>query len=472
MQDVDLLRREIWGAGISHPDPKVRSHFVQRYPTFESFDSWSLKEFLGFNPDRPVLGLDAIPDLGPSPTVGTALSQGARHPDDDRRNQERFAHDGDRRVRLDPHGNPFPADPVQLDMGPLRGTASQAYAHYGLPKIPFSDDPDVLRREPRRFAYPPTARAFAAEFAQMHSDLALCAATLGRSGGVTLGWLFLGNAHHYIEDVANQIHTLQAIFEFFVDAKIESYKEELRSLGGLLRSRPTFVSIGVDIIKNHHLLAEELFAKRVREHVAGKWSHPGVEEALGAILQGDSALEQALDARKLDVDGPFARYIAEEVIDASSREGAEVYRLIRRLAQRRFSRLVGRFETGMDPDEALVPKPDQATLAQFYRLQGAGFARAGSALRRHVSLYSAALELARASDEVRHDLFKRTAERLVSNQVAWLKESAERLARFQPRPPRKNDTNWWVSMGLCIMLLSVDGMLVLFFRWRVRKYRT
>ena len=46
-----------------------------------------------------------------------------------------------------------------------------------------------------------------------------------------------GAAAHHLEDVANQIHTVQVgIYEFFVDAKIESIKEELRSVGGLLRT--------------------------------------------------------------------------------------------------------------------------------------------------------------------------------------------------------------------------------------------
>src|SRR5262249_18679449 len=188
-----------------------------------------------------------------------------------------------------------PLDPAQLDMGSLRGTPSQAYAHYGLPRGPFTDDADVLKKEPWRWAYPPTAQAFAPDFAEEHTDLALCAATLGRPGGVALGWLFLGQADHYIGDVANQIHTLQAVYGFFYDAKLESYKEELRSLGGLLRSRPDFVTIGIGIIKNHHLLVENLWAKRVFEAVGGR-ARPRGRAALHAIGAGRRASAPAPDA--------------------------------------------------------------------------------------------------------------------------------------------------------------------------------
>jgi hypothetical protein len=298
----------------------------------------------------------------------------------------------------------------------------------------------------------------------MHTDLAVCAATLGSEGGVALGWLYLGNAHHYLEDVANQIHTLQAIYDFFFDAKLESWKEEARSLGGLLRSRPRFETIGIQIITNHHLLAENLFAKRVREADAR------VAGALQAIEQGDGALEQALDARRVGPEDPFARVIAEEVIEASSREGADVYRLIRALAKRELSRVGGRYEDEADPDAYLSPNPDAQTLERFYRLQAAGFARAGSALRRHVQLWRAVVEPARADEAARRARFDASARRLVAAQLAFLEASEARLAEYVPQPPEKQSINWLVPGGLAGVLALVAG-LILWLRRRRRRRR-
>jgi hypothetical protein len=473
LDDADALRRAIWSAGAAHPDADVRRRFIARYPTEAGFDRWAFKELLGFAPEAEVYGIDRLPAA--QGRVGEVMAAGARQPDEDRRNQERFAHDSARKVRIDRYGEPLPLDPAQLDMGSLHGTPSQAYAHYGLPHIQFSDDPDVLKKEPWRWAYPPTAQAFAPEFAQELTDLAVCAATVGTDGGPALGWLFLAHADHYIADVANQIHTLQAVYGFFFDAKIESYKEELRSLGGLLRSRPDFVTIGIGIIKNHHFLVEQLWSKRVFEAVAGH-GRPGIAAALDAIAAGDGSLEQALDARHVGPGDEFGRAIAEEVVAASCREGGEVYDAIRDVAVRDLSRVCDRssnrapscdYAEGMDPDESLRPDPDPATLAKLYRLEGAGFARAGSALRRHARLYVAELTRARGGEEARRAVFAAAAQRLVQNQLGLLEQAEQRLAGYQPRPPRVEQIDWPVPGGL----LAVGAVIIGVPAWLVRRRR-
>src|SRR5262249_14097626 len=211
--DAASVRTLVWRAGAEHPDPDVRRRFLARWPT--EWDDWAFKDFLGLTPEAKVIGIDVLP--APAARVRDAIVPAASQPDQDRRNQSRFAHDKDRTVRKDAWDRPLPADPAQLDMGPLTGLASQAYAHYGLPKVTFSDDPAILKEDPRRWAYPPTARGFAPAFAQMFTDLALVAAARGGERD-PLAWLFLGHAHHYLEDVCNQIHTLQAIYDFFYDA--------------------------------------------------------------------------------------------------------------------------------------------------------------------------------------------------------------------------------------------------------------
>ncbi len=469
--DEDSLRRAIWRAGATHPDGDLRRRFIGRYPTADGFDAWAFKDFLGLDPDVPIFGIDELPAL-PSPTTLRALLPlAAREPDDDRRNQNRFAHDRTRQVRKDRFGRPLPADPTQLDMSPLTGDASQGYAHYGLPKLQFSDDPDVLKSDPRRWAYPPTAHAYAAEFAQLHTDLAICAASMGTEGGLYLGWLFLGNSHHYLQDVANQIHTLQAIYGFFYDAKIESYKEDLKSLGGLLRSRPDFVSIGIQIISNHHLLAENLWSKRVQAAVAGKPSAPEVEEGLANITRGNSDLEKALDGRNLTLADEWGAIITDEVIEASSREGGPVYEAIRELAVRSLSRVGGVYDGKEDPDLYLRQDADPAILTRFYRLQATSFGRAGSALRRDVALFQSILAEGKDGIEARTARFNASAWRLVKTQLAALEARENRLAHFVPRPPEKETINWLVPGGLVVVLFIFVAVPVLIVRRVVRRRR-
>src|SRR5205085_2293186 len=77
-------------------------------------------------------------------------------------------------------------------------------------------DPEVLKKDPRRFAVPPTAHAYGREFAQLYTDLA------GMAENEWLAATFAGAAFHHIEDVCNQIHTVQVgIYEFFESAFLQ-----------------------------------------------------------------------------------------------------------------------------------------------------------------------------------------------------------------------------------------------------------
>ena len=427
LADVDALRAATWRAGATHPDASIRARFLARYPSEESFDAWAWKDFLGLTPEARVMGIDALPP--PEPDARRLAAVASRYPDDDRRNVERFAHDAARKVRRDASGNPLPADPAQLDMGALTGLSSQAHAHYGLPHVAFSESPDVLKTDPRRWAHPPTAKAFAPAYAQLHTDLALAAAASGTPGGRALAWIYLGSAHHYVEDVANQIHTLQAIYPFFVDAKLQSWKEDVLSLWGLLRPRPGFVEIGIGIIKNHHLFLEDLWGARVADAAAGRPAPEGAQAGLEALAAGDREFEAALDARRIDPAGPFAQVIAEELVDASSREGAEVYLAARDVARSRLSRSRYVYREGT-ADAELRPDADPAALARFYALEARGFARAASAVRRHVRLFQADLARAGASGAARRELQDAALRRLVASRLDAADAAEARLAAW------------------------------------------
>jgi hypothetical protein len=427
MADVDALRVATWRAGASHPDPGVRARFLSRYPSEPQFDGWAWKELLGLTPEARVVGIDLLPGVGQDARAVLAFC--SRLPDDDKRNVERFAHDRERRVRHDAAGKPLPADPAQLDMGALTGLSSQAHAHYGLPALQFSDSPDVLKSDPRRFAYPPTARAFAPEFAQMHTDVAIAAAASGTPGGRALAWIWLGASHHYMEDVANQIHTLQAVYPFFVDAKLQSWKEDALSLWGLLRPRPGFVEIGIGIIKNHHLFLEDLWGARVADAAAGRTAPPGAVAGIAVLASGDSQEERELDALRLDPDAPFARAITEQLIEVSSREGADVYLAARDIANPRLSR--SRYVyVEKTADSELRANPDPARLARFYELEARGFGRAGSAVRRHVSLFEAEVARAEGSDGARIAVRDAALWRLVATSLDAIEAREARLSAW------------------------------------------
>lgn len=460
---VKDLVNQVWNAGASHSDPATRIAFLKRYPDRAQFDRWALKEFLGLNPDAQVGGIDVFDGIGAPLTVASVLAKASRWPDDDQRNRNRFAHGSDRKVVQDSFGRPTPADPRQLDMGTLSGTSSQAYAHYGLPQLEFSNDPEVLKKEPRRFLYPVTAYAWAREFAQMHTDLGLIAATLSEPGGKTLALIYAGNAHHYIEDVANQIHTLQAIYPFFFDAKIGSYKEELRSLGGILGPRPDFVDIGVHIITNHHLLAEELFMRHVTRALSGGDEAPSVKQAVTAVHDGDPELDLALR----DLPSDFATFITSAVIERSSLEGGDVYETIRALGVNYMSSWRGTFETGYDPDPYLKQPVDRAQLDHFYTLQGRGFARAGSAIRAHLTRFVALTQ--GRDDKAMAALRKEAGERLVSAQIHWMQQRDSAAMGYIPKPTKDAPIN---PLPLLIALLGASfavGVLTLLVRRHERR---
>jgi hypothetical protein len=449
--DLGALRLAVWEAGARHADEAVRTRFLARFPAAARFDPWAFKELLGLTPEARVTGIDLPP--GPELDPREVAALGSRDPDADRRNQDRYAHAPDRAVRRDAWGRPLPADPAQLDMGQLSGLSSQAHAHYGLPQLDFSEEPAVLKSDPRRFAMPRTARTFAADFAQLHTDLALAAATLGTPGDRQLALAFLGQAQHYLEDVANQIHTLQAVYPFFVSARLQALQEDLLTLGGLVGSRRGFVGIGIHIITNHHLFTEALWSSRIRRAAGGASGSPEGQAGLDAVAAGDASLEAALDGLHLRADGPFGHDLTAALADASSREGAEVYLAARAVARHRLSTAAYEFLDGGDPDADLSPRADPAQLARFFELERRGFARAGTTVRRHLGLWREAVAVA-VTEAGRLALRRAALERLVTSGMAALAAREARLATWTPAPPPRARVDWAYPAGALLLLLT------------------
>jgi hypothetical protein len=435
---AERIRSTIDGWARNASDEKLKLAWTRRYPTPSSFDAWAEKELLLFSPAANVFGIDRMPaDVS---TMLAAVEIGAREPDDDWRNRERLGYDANRKALRDKEGADVPADPAILNMGKLGALSSQAHAHYGLAHVTFSDDPDVLKKDPRRFAvasgYPPgPILTIAAEMAETHLELAMIAALDDEAPNPTLAWLHTGQAFHYLQDVCNQIHTVQVgIYDFFVDATIERVKMAIRTGGGYLGTLRSLASIGIDILTNHHVISEQFTKKRVMEALAGHGSPEG--ERLVAAPKGDDPdLLQRLETVTATAGEGFGIVLVRELIDVSSREGADVYRATRAITDPRFRKAGILYdEAHDDPDQAILPRNerDEEAYGELLALEGRGFRRAGTAMRRWIALEKKAFE---STGEEKNHLRDRAIERLVRRQLLILEQAETRRSDYIAHPP-------------------------------------
>ncbi len=423
--DADLSRFRLWfyGRAAAITDPALRAAFLKRYPTAVAFDANAFKIFLMTNPEAKVLGVDSFAAvyrarsradaaLDPTPpyasgqkvTIATALEMGSVFPDIDRRNQDRLFRGPNGQVVLTAHGDTVPMDPMTLNWGRLTGLSSQAHAHIGLNHEPHSSNSSVLSVTPWNFViaigYPTdSVESYAEANAQMYTDLAYIALLSGQPGSEMLSYLYGGNAMHYIADVGNQIHTLQAgIEQFYSDATFDYWWGRLKTVFGLLGSTPSRNSIGLDILTNHHTLSEKLFQVELQR--AWRFDSLGrpdsipvsMRGALVGLRTGDPMFKRVLDAAILrnaqkSWYPPIGSLIASTLIDSSFEEGAEIYRLIREIAVPELHKagVVVDFDTIPDAKvwDYIRPLSDpkiQAALDTFNVDEGHGLARVHDAV--------------------------------------------------------------------------------------------
>jgi hypothetical protein len=431
--------------------PELHDTWVARYPS-GTFDVWAEKELLLLSPAATVEGIDTTtvpPDSsGAAPTLLSVASVGATQPDNDFRNRDRLAYDADRKPLVDSFGRQVAADPALLNLGKLGVLSSQAHAHYGLADVQFSDDPEVLKSDPRRFAvasaYPKgPILSIAAEMAQEHMDLALLAGLSDLPGAQTLCWEHSGQGLHYLEDVGNPIHAVQVgLYDFFVDAYVQHLEHELLTAGGYAAPLQSFPSVGMQILTNHHTISEELTRKRIVEAFEGKGT-PDATRLLTAMQTDDPAFAAKLDG-SLALLGPnpendeFARVITETLIEASSYEGDDVYRATRAIADPKWRKYGEAYDYDHDdPDLAVVPMTptNAADYATFWRLQEEAFGRTGTAIRRWQLLQDRALDAAMGDPERKDQLKHAVQDRLIRRQTRMLSEAEARRADWLANPP-------------------------------------
>ncbi len=383
--DLLLLRVHLYTLLATSSDPSLKARFLARYPEEASFTSpAAFKEFLSLNPAATVWGIDRLQEE-PLPR-GLLLGEASAHPDLDRRNQDRWWRGEGGVPRRDAAGRPLPADPAILWLGSSQGLSSQAHAHYGLTRRPHSSDPAALKTDPVRFTLPEEARAFGDDMAESYTALSWLASRLALPSSPHLRSLFQGAAFHHLQDVCNQIHTVQVgLYDFFVSAKIQSLVEEGLTGGGLWGKRRGFKGIGLRILSNHHLMSEQLLAKRVGEALSGRSSSAVIQQGIGAISRD---LSPPPPWRKEVAAAPpqdFARTLFQALVEEGGAEGVTTYRLTRSVADSRLSSRNVEFRDEVDNPDAFLDTGgatgEDSELNALYRVQMAGMIRAGEAMR-------------------------------------------------------------------------------------------
>jgi hypothetical protein len=137
--------------------------------------------------------------------------------------------------------------------------------------------------------------------------------------------------------------------------------------------------------------------------------------------------------------------LAQALIERSSFEGPDVYREIRKIAQRRWSRAGQVFEEGSDPEVAVKQDVDRT---RFFALEVAGASRAQQVLAAWWARFRECLTLDDAAAQA-------LSETLLRQRLDTLDAAEGRARTFKPEPPERQVRNWWVLVGYVALLLVV-----------------
>lgn len=439
-EGLNRFRAAFYAAAAAHPDAGLRGRFVARYPAVNDFTAGAFKEFFGMSATHPALGFDTYEAVAatadprdPRGTVAPGVERtvlewvriGAMYPDLDRRNRGRWLTDHGV-IQSTKSNARIPFDPVVLNMGQIEPLSGQAHAHYGLNRNPKSDEPDVLKERPADFAvrigFPDApVMTFAPERAQAYGELALFAKQINEPA---LAALFAGNAFHYMGDLGNQIHTIQVgIYDFFVDATLQSWKTKLFTLWGLFGEPLERNQIGIDIIGNHHTWSEEIFRVAMQRADAGKPLSPAIGDA-GAIYRGDAPA--AAQWAPLAAGPEGLRALSDALIVEGNREGPEIYALARKISTNDLRKAGVKFDFEKETDAVVVAHLEAGhdqDFARMLEIQAQGLKRAATAQALWwTARYAAAPE---PRDEVLARLLRRQLDELTSaeaRRAMWLRK--------------------------------------------------
>jgi hypothetical protein len=463
--DIDRFRLWFYAQARALPDTAARTAFARRYPTAAAFDARAFKGFLMMNEGASVLGVDSFPAVyrartpvdarqdpypqyneGNSLPLMNALAMGTLYVDLDRRNQDRLFRGPDGKPRLTANGDTVPFDPMTLNMGRLTGPTSQAHAHYGLNHMPKSSDPAVMRSSPYNYVvaigFPGPVETYAEQNAQIYTDLSLLALLEGGSGMQTLSSIYAGSAFHYIEDVANAVHTLQGGTPGIQnDITLARLLRQMKAGFGLWGKVPTKLELSLDILANLHTLSEKLFQVELSEALmmAAQNNTAAIPESMRnaptALARGDTAIHvnyHALvnNAMRDSKYPEFGRLLAGGVVDNSYEDGAEILRLTRAMANNTVRRATQVIDFDTIPDSRVweyiasrTSSNTQNALRRFNGLQIKGIQRANEAVQAWWYAYGL---LANPAASKKTEARNAIVGRLVSQQLAYLSAAEAR----------------------------------------------
>jgi hypothetical protein len=467
--DVDRFRLWFYSQARALPDTAARNGFVRRYPTAAAFDARAFKEFLMMNGNARVLGVDSFTSVyaarkpvdarqdpypqyseGNSLPLATALAMGSLFVDFDGRNQDRLLWGPDGQARTTTAGDTVPFDPMTLNMGRLTGPTSQAHAHYGLNHMPKSSDPAVMRSSPYNFVvaigFPGPVETYAEQNTQIYTDLSLLTLIEGGSGMQTLSAIYAGSAFHYLEDVANAVHTLQGGTPGIQnDITLARLIRQVKAGFGLWGKVPTKLELSLDILSNLHTMSEKLFQVELSEALmmAAQNNTDGIPESMrgapAALTTGDTRISvdyHALvnNAMRDSKYPEFGRLLAAGVIDNSYEDGAEILRLTRAVANNTVRRATMVIDFDTIPDDRVweyvasrTSTNTQNALRRFNNLEIKGLQRATEAVRAWWYAYGLiANPPASKKNEARNTILAR----LVSQQLEYLNAAEARRATW------------------------------------------
>lgn len=478
--------------GFVYEHAKGNAAFARRWPTQADFTAAAFKEFLALSPGKSVVAIDRVPTDRPT-DVRTVVREGSVDPDNDDRNQDRLFIQPDGSVALDVYGRAVPYDPRTTWFGGLTGTPSQFDAH-GATLRTGKKGSGLLTalRHPEQFARPPVPVGSAPEFSEVYTELAMIAKLRGGHGSEWLALTFGGNNLHGIEDLGNQIHTtILGIPEFFLDAKYVHTKRRIRNmfksrrdaasegyvapgsltpeqvnaamalikagkedqvdktvlfaLGKEPKPQPTDTEIGTRIIGNHHRLLEDFVQKQYlssRDLInAGQADQalPEVRELIRRAKAGDPSFERACRAAlgsaglgsKGKGETPYARVIADLMIEYSAPEAAPIYRATRKISKKELQR-EGTYndELGHEVLEFVVQEGNEEHVETIWNLTGNAFARVITAIRLWDETFKKETGDVKPGSPEALARAKGIVERLTERQVAYLEAAEMRRAEY------------------------------------------
>jgi len=379
----------------------------------------------------------------------------ARIPDEDGRNQERFAYDADSEPLTGKDG-PLPEDPAIMDMGGLYGLASQAHAHYVLADR-LSSNPFSLWSDPEHFAMGSTVAkgplSFGTAMMSEHFMMALLAAD---PEDEAMSWWFLGNALHYLQDAADPLHTVQVGDPCILSKAFWAWSGKMvSSFGGVCGSLPGLADLAAGILSNHHLWVEAVWAALPIEAHQSVMSCDVVEPKWQ--VEPEAVLAMALDLTKETADS--ARGDAPDLYDAACNAASPM------LGEAGIALQDGMF------DWTVWVGADLEAMERVKILGGRSVQRAGMASRLLVGAWKRLLPWARTPEGRSAIVARLRAER-----NAAVAEREKRLNAYMAIYPDGIPQTWpdgfpWMFLVLAATVLFLGCLIIVLFRLVRRRNR-